>query len=70
MNDVILNPKFPEPPQKAVYTCSVCGKVSIWGDSWSWYGSYKELDDGKPIITVCSEKCKKIHSTLKTIIPH
>lgn len=41
------------------HTCSVCRKMGKWTASWSWYGSYKDLDDGKPIIKVCSEKCRK-----------
>lgn len=53
----------------AVYTCSVCGNVSPWSESWWWYGSYEDLDDGKIVITICSDKCQKTHSTLSTVIP-
>lgn len=43
----------------AVHCCSVCGTVGLWGPSWQWFGSYKDLDEGKPIVKVCSEACKK-----------
>jgi hypothetical protein len=41
----------------ATYTCSACGKFSTWGPSWSWYGSYRDLENGKRIIYACSEEC-------------
>ena len=45
--------------KKAVHTCSVCGKVEFWGDSWEWYGAYKDLDENRPIFKTCSAECKK-----------
>ena len=41
-----------------LHTCSLCGKVERWGETWEWYGSYKDIDDGKPIIKVCGQPCK------------
>lgn len=45
----------PEP--KALHTCVICNKTDVWSDSWSWYGSLKDLDDGDVKIKVCSEAC-------------
>lgn len=47
------------PPQ---HTCSVCAQVAAWGPTWQWFGSHKDLDDGRPILKICSEAC---HDQLK-----
>lgn len=44
---------------KRMHTCCVCGKTSEWNLSWSWFGSEKELEDGKPVFKVCSDRCKR-----------
>lgn len=43
----------------AVYTCEVCGGCDVWGPTWSWYGSYKDLDNFGPdsVPKFCSDKC-------------
>lgn len=43
---------------KRVHKCSVCGKYGHWGKGWMWYGSYKDLDDGKEVEKTCSDKCR------------
>ncbi len=59
-DDVIrLLPK-PEDGRR-LHTCSMCGRTDTWGDTWEWYGSMREWDDGKPLIKVCSVKCKQDH---------
>ncbi len=45
-------------PGRVSHTCSMCGKIEPWSDDWSWYGSYKEFEDGKPILKFCSDGCK------------
>lgn len=45
--------------ERRVYTCTVCGHQGVWSESWSWYGSYKQLDDGDEVVKTCSEKCRK-----------
>lgn len=41
------------------HTCTVCGYTGPWDDRWTWYGSYKQLDeDPKSIIKVCSKQCR------------
>lgn len=42
-----------------MHTCSICGKTEPWGRAWVWYGSYKRLDDGKPIVKMCSARCRE-----------
>lgn len=46
-------------PGRVSHTCSICGKIEPWSESWSWFGSYKELEDGKPILKFCSDVCKQ-----------
>ena len=41
-----------------LHCCCVCGKLDIWGDSWSTYCSYKEMDDGVAIPKFCSDQCR------------
>ncbi len=43
------------------HECSTCGKVEAWLDSWSWFGSYQDLEDNKPILKFCSSPCRKQH---------
>lgn len=45
----------PTPPKK--HTCSVCQKTEEWGPKWAWYGSYRDLDDGVPVLKFCSPAC-------------
>ena len=55
MGDVIALPD-----QRRSHECSMCGKVEPWNEEvWAWFGSYMDLDDGKPIIKVCSEECRE-----------
>jgi len=51
-----------EEPTSQIYTCTVCGTTGQWGPEWSWYGSYRALDRGEPIVTCCSVACRKQHS--------
>ena len=46
------------PANKKVHTCSTCGKQDIWGEGWQWYGSWKDIDDGKEITKTCSTECR------------
>ena len=46
----------------AIHKCSECGFEGEWSESWSWYGSYSDLDGGKdgrpkPILKYCSDDC-------------
>lgn len=44
------------------HTCSICGKVEAWDpDKWSWFGSYKQMEDGKPVVKFCSQDCANTH---------
>ena len=40
------------------HVCDVCGHIGPWTDSWSWYGSYMDLDNGSQIVKACSDVCK------------
>lgn len=58
----ILKRKSP----KAIYheaakthQCSYCEKVEAWLPSWIWWGSYADLDEGRPVLKFCSDDCKE-----------
>lgn len=51
----------------ALHKCSVCHTEGVWTDSWVWYGSYRELDDGAPVVKLCSAKCKAEHSRRRKV---
>lgn len=56
---IILDDDAP-PAQPRIWTCAVCGKESVWGDGWRWYGSYALLDHyGGPEFVVCSTACRE-----------
>jgi len=43
---------------KRLYKCDICGKVGNWDNNWEWFGSYKDQDNGKPLLYICSTECK------------
>lgn len=43
---------------KLLHCCCICGVVEPWGRTWSWFGSYKEEDDGSPLAKFCSDLCR------------
>lgn len=50
-----------EVPSGRVHTCSICGKIDNWKDGWSWFGSYRELEDEPwKILKFCSDACLTI----------
>lgn len=51
------------------HTCCVCGKNSDWDKTWTWYGSYKDLDDGNDVDETCSDECREIYNKSHRI-PH
>lgn len=42
-----------------VHTCSICSTTEPWGPGWSWWGSYLDTEQGRPIVKVCSDTCRK-----------
>lgn len=40
-----------------IHTCSTCGAQGPWTEDWSWYGSYNDLDEGRPVEKYCSKAC-------------
>jgi hypothetical protein len=48
-------------PAKKIYTCTICGKIGFWSESWSYYGSFAILDAcPEELVYCCSESCQKI----------
>jgi hypothetical protein len=44
---------------RRLHCCCICGKLDVWGSTWSTYCSVTEMDDCKPIPKFCSEWCQK-----------
>ena len=53
---------------KKIYKCDICFRTDYWDDSWQWFGSYKDLDNQKPILITCSYKCRKSINYKQAII--
>lgn len=49
-------------PNVRHHRCDGCGQLGPWTDSWQWYGSYNDLDNGRRVLKMCSEAC---HETIK-----
>lgn len=45
---------------RLLHCCCICGKLDVWGDTWSTYCSVKDMDDGEPIPKFCSKPCQKM----------
>jgi hypothetical protein len=58
------------PPSGTIHTCGACGKQDIWGLGWSWYGSYRDQDDGLPIFKACSDACMARREDVQTAMAH
>ena len=44
---------------KIIHLCSVCDNCGVWDENWSWYGSYRDLEDGRKITKCCSAACRE-----------
>ncbi len=43
-----------------IHVCTVCGKSGLWDpQTWSWFGSAREIDEEIPVIKVCSSHCRE-----------
>jgi hypothetical protein len=42
-----------------LHECSVCKTRAPWSRTWQWYGSWTELEAGKPQVKTCSSLCRK-----------
>ena len=47
-----------ETHHKKLYKCDVCDKVENWNDDWQWFGSYRDEEDGEPLLYICSLNCR------------
>lgn len=43
---------------KRLWRCWHCDNLDPWGPTHGWYGSIKEEEDGLPIVTFCSDRCR------------
>ncbi len=43
-----------------LHCCCICGKLDVWGGSWSTYCSVKDMDDSAPIPKFCSFQCQTL----------
>lgn len=58
--------KFVAADRARIHQCSACGQDGPWTDDWAWFGSYKDLDDDKPVQKFCSASCRKRRREIST----
>jgi hypothetical protein len=51
----------PSPPSGRNHQCDVCGKVDVWGPSWSWYGAIDDEWAPKACSAECALALPKLH---------
>lgn len=56
---------FDDPPSGQIHICSACGRSSVWGPGWVWYGSYRQVDDGLPPFKACSDACMALREEIE-----
>jgi hypothetical protein len=39
------------------HRCSACGTIGQWSEAWSWHGSMRDIDEGRPVLKACSQDC-------------
>lgn len=42
----------------ATHTCTVCHTQGPWSATWSWFGSYKDLDTNGTVPKFCADVCR------------
>lgn len=50
---------------RAIWTCSICGRVDHWGPDWSWFGSLSDKKTGHEpnvMAVLCSGACQAKHA--------
>ena len=52
------------PVSGKVHICIECNKHDVWGETWRWFGSFKDLDNGTTK-KFCCEACA-VSWSLKT----
>lgn len=45
------------PVSGRIHKCNACGKEDIWGPTWSYYGSYRQVEEELPVYKACSDEC-------------
>lgn len=57
--------RAPLPPPGGAWTCTACGSFRVWTDEHRWWGSWLDVDGGKPgrrpqpIVVTCSDACRR-----------
>lgn len=44
---------------RLIHVCCICGHDDVWGDTWSYYGSIEDCDNGVPLPKFCSDRCRR-----------
>lgn len=50
--------KIPGIPNNRDHICAVCHVRGIWGETWRWWGSVVEGEEGVPVLKTCSDACR------------
>jgi hypothetical protein len=45
---------------RVIHACAICGRNEPWGPDWAWFGSYKEFEEGRPVLKWCSDDCASL----------
>lgn len=54
----LKRPGFVSSEPARLHICSVCQTRGPWTESWGWYGSWKDIDEGRPVKKFCSDECR------------
>jgi hypothetical protein len=51
-----------EAPNRRHWRCDNCDRLDVWGDTWQWFGSTRDMDDSKwdRIEVSCSDECRAV----------
>lgn len=52
-----LGPRFVGSEAMRVHQCAACETRGPWTAGWGWYGTIADMDDGQPIVKMCSDAC-------------
>lgn len=54
-----MNKEVPGGRRIRLHSCTICGNVGEWGPTWQWKGSWRDLDEDRPVVKVCCDECKE-----------
>ena len=43
---------------RPLHRCCMCPSFGPWGDTWEWFGSFRDVEDGVPVAKFCAPDCR------------